>query len=138
VLGDTEIECVRVPGHTPGAMAYFFQIEDRGRGYTVGIHGGPGINTLTVEYLQKYGLPLDRRADYLASLQRLKGRSVDVFIGAHPGQNDTLGKRARLTKAEGGIGGPTGEGQNPFVDETAWPAFLAGLEQSAGKAFASS
>jgi metallo-beta-lactamase class B len=123
-LGNTAIECVHIPGHTPGAMAYFFEIEEGASTYTVGIHGGPGINTLSDEYLEGYGLPLSRRADYLASLERLKERSVDVFIGAHPAQNATLTKMAQM-----------GEGKNPFVARNAWPAFLADLEESAREAF---
>lgn len=123
-LGTTAIECVHIPGHTPGAMAYFFQVEEGGRAYTVGIHGGPGINTLSCEYLEEYGLPFSWRDDYFSSLERLKERSVDLFIGAHPGQNATLEKRARM-----------GRGGNPFVHPTAWPAFLAELERNARLAF---
>jgi metallo-beta-lactamase class B len=123
-MGNTAIECMHIPGHTPGAMAYFFQIEDRDRAYTVGIHGGPGINTLSREYLEGYGLPFSRRDDYLASLHRLQQRSVDLFIGAHPAQNATLDKRARMR-----------QGVNPFLDPTAWPAFLAELERNALEAF---
>lgn len=123
-LGNTTIECLGIPGHTPGAMAYFFQVEDEGQHYRVGIHGGPGLNTLTPEYLDKYGLPYSRRSDYKRSLERLKGQKVDVFIGAHPGQNQTLAKRARM-----------GKGDNPFVDPAAWPAYLAGLEENARAAF---
>jgi metallo-beta-lactamase class B len=119
-LGNTTIECVSIPGHTPGAMAYFFQVEDGGQSYRAGIHGGPGLNTLTAEYLDKYGLPHSRRADYMRSLARLQEQEVDVFIGAHPGQNQTLAKRARM-----------GEGSNPFVDPAAWPAYLADLERNA-------
>jgi metallo-beta-lactamase class B len=123
-LGNTAIECVHIPGHTPGAMAYFFQIEDGGQMYTVGIHGGPGINTLSDGYLEGYGLPFSQRDDYLASLGRLKRRSVDVFIGAHPAQNATLTKRLQKS-----------ESRNPFLDRAAWPAYLAELEQNAREAF---
>ena len=119
-LGNTTIECLGIPGHTPGAMAYFFQIEDGGQSYRVGIHGGPGLNTLTPEYLDKYGLPYSRRSDYMRSLDRLKEREVDVFIGAHPGQNQTLAKWAWMR-----------EGINPFVDPAAWPAYLADLDRNA-------
>jgi metallo-beta-lactamase class B len=129
-LGNTAIECVHIPGHTPGAMAYFFQVEDEGKTYTAGIHGGPGLNTLTDEYLEQYNLPFSRRADYMASLRRLQARSVDLFIGAHPAQNDTLTKMLRLNARD-----QSGEAENPFVDGTAWPAFLQGLEAAAREAF---
>jgi len=119
-IGNTSIECLHIPGHTPGAMSYFFEISDSGNTYTVGIHGGPGLNTLSMEYLEKYGLPLSRLTDYMNSLQRLKERSVDVFIGAHPGQNATLVKRTLMK-----------DGKNPFLDKTAWPMFLETLEKNA-------
>jgi hypothetical protein len=57
-------------------------------------------------------------------LAKLKARDVDIFIGAHPGQNDTLVKRERITAAE-----------NPFIDRNAWPAFLARLEVGAASLF---
>ena len=111
-MGNATIECLSVPGHTPGSMAYLFEITDNGTIHTVGIHGGPGLNTLTKEYLEKHGLPLSRRTDYMRSVERLKERTVDVFIGAHPGQNATLDKRAAMK-----------DGKNPFLDKTAWPSF---------------
>jgi len=55
----------------------------------------------------------------------LKRQKVDIFIGAHPGQNNTLGKGSRLK-----------EGKNPFIDDTAWPSFLRQLEENARNAFA--
>lgn len=123
-LGCTTIECVHSPGHTAGCMSFFFEIEDRSATYTVGIHGGPGLNTLTNEYLERYRLPLSRRKDYVASLQRLKKRAVDIFIGAHPDQNDTFGKRD-LSRV----------GENRFVDKEAWRKFHEMLENNARAAF---
>jgi metallo-beta-lactamase class B len=123
-LGDTCIQCLHIPGHTPGAMAYFFEVEDRGKTYQVGIHGGPGLNTLSTAYLEQYALPTSRRADYLRSLDRLKEREVDLFIGAHPAQNAALEKRTLMR-----------DGENPFLDKTAWPLFLSSLEAQARGAF---
>jgi len=123
-LGETSIECLSIPGHTPGSMSYFFAIKDGRNTYTVGIHGGPGLNTLSKEYLSKYGLPLSRRDDYMNSLQKLKNRSVDIFIGAHPGQNATLAKQSLMK-----------DGRNPFLDKTAWPKFLETLEENAKNEF---
>ncbi len=125
-LGRTCIECVHTPGHTAGCMSYFFEIEDDTTSYRVGIHGGPGLNTLTDEYLTQYALPASRRRDYVASLHRLQTRSVDVFIGAHPDQNDTFGKRALLRA-----------GENRFIDREAWQEFLKTLEDNARAAFGS-
>jgi metallo-beta-lactamase class B len=123
-LGNTEIECVHTPGHTPGSMSYFFKVCHQGRDCTVGIHGGPGLNTLSDAYLQAHSLPAAARQDYTSSLETLRSREVDIFIGAHPGQNDTLGKRARMA-----------DHQNPFIDPGAWPTFLHQLEENARQAF---
>jgi metallo-beta-lactamase class B len=124
-LGALAIECLHIPGHTPGSMSYFFEVKDGGRTFKVGIHGGPGLNTLSAEYLEKYGLPMSRREDYMNSLRRLKEREVDIFIGAHPGQNRTLEKRDLMGKGE----------QNPFVAPQDWHAFLDGLEENARNLF---
>jgi hypothetical protein len=61
---------------------------------------------------------------YLTSLEKLERHDVDVFIGAHPGQNDTLEKRERMTG-----------GGNPFIDRKAWPTFLSQLKTKAKNAF---
>ena len=124
ILGKTTIDCVHIPGHTPGSMAYFFEIKDQGENLIVGIHGGPGLNTLTEEYLLAYDLSLDNRRHYLASLEKLKTRSVDIFLGAHPGQNDTLAKCERMTSAN-----------NPFIDKQGWSTYLSQLELNAIQAF---
>lgn len=123
-LGNMEIHCLATPGHTPGTISYFFDVIEADHTYRVGIVGGPGLNTLSDQYLAQYGLPASRRQDYLDSVARQKEQKVDIFIGAHPGQNDTLGKRRQMT-----------EQHNPFIDASAWPAFLNGLEQNATSAF---
>lgn len=122
--GNVEIECLHIPGHTPGAMAFFFQVEEGGERYSVGLNGGPGLNTLTDEYLAQYGLSFEARAHYLASLEKLKARYVDITLGAHPGQNDTLRKRERI-----------GREKNPFVDAKEWPRSTSQLEANAREAF---
>jgi len=123
-MGGVEIDCMHIPGHTPGSISYFFDVEEQGKTFRVGINGGPGLNTLTTEYMEKYGLPMSRREDYMKSLRRMQGREVDIFIGAHPGQNGTLEKRAEMT-----------DSRNPFIDRDAWPRFLGGLEAAAAKQF---
>ncbi len=119
-MGNTEIECVHCPGHTPGSMSFFFHVYEKNRAYAVGMHGGPGLNTLTKEYLDKYGLSRDARETYLKSLEKLCKRDIDIFIGAHPAQNDTLGKRSRMSLSE-----------NPFIDRQSWPLFLGELKSNA-------
>jgi metallo-beta-lactamase class B len=123
-LGNTTIECLHTPGHTAGCMSYFFNVTVGTENLTAGIFGGPGLNTLSDNYLNFYKLPVSRRSDYLASVQRLKSRHVDIFIGAHPEHNDTPGRQSRL-----------GQGNNPFMDPQGWQAFLDDLEIKARRVF---
>jgi metallo-beta-lactamase class B len=122
--GNVTLECVGVPGHTPGSMSYFFEVEEDGKRLRVGNHGGPGLNTLTDAYMSEYGLPASCRDDYEKSLARLREEEVDIFIGIHPNQNDTFGKYAGFD-----------EGKNRFIDKAAWPAFLDALDRNAKEMF---
>ena len=123
-IGNTEVECVHTPGHTPGSMSFFFKVCDGTKDYTVGIYGSPGLNTLTDEYLTMYGLSHDARQKYLTSLKKIKARTVDILLGSHPEYGDILGKRERM-KGD----------RNPFIDMAAWPTFLSHLETSAKEEF---
>ena len=124
-LGSTSIQCVHTPGHTPGCFSYFFEVAEHGRTYRVGIMGGPGLNTLTDEYFERYGLDGEpRRRDYFASLERLMRERVDIQIGAHPGQSNTFGKHTAVSPEA-----------NSFVDGNDWPKFLNQLHDAAAAQF---
>jgi metallo-beta-lactamase class B len=112
-LGNTKIECVSTPGHTPGTMSFFFEVFYKGKSYTCGTHGGLGLNSMMKEFLDAYGLSYDCRDAFVKGLDRVRNRKVEIFIGNHVGNNDTLGKAAKMT-----------EDYNPFIDETAWPTFI--------------
>ncbi len=117
-LGNTKIDILSTPGHTPGTISLFFDIEENGKTYRAGMHGGVGTNTLELEWLDKYGLSHDCRQQFLAGLARLKKIHVDVFLGNHCWNNDTLGKYEKsLTQKE-----------NPFIDPEGWLAFLRDCE----------
>jgi len=60
----------------------------------------------------------------MQSLEKMKHERVDVFLGIHPAQSDTLARQARRTPAA-----------NPFIDPAAWPALLKGLEENARQLF---
>lgn len=123
-LGNTTIRCLHTPGHTAGTISFFFNVGVDGQTYTAGIHGGPGLNTLSAEYLKSRDLPVSNRNDFQTSLKRLNSEVVDVFIAAHPFQNDTFGKQSRL-----------GDESNPFIDQAAWPKFINKLENDAQNEF---
>ena len=114
-LGNTSIRCVSTPGHTPGTTSFFFDVEENGCKLRAGMHGGVGMNSLSATYLKKANLPLTLQQDFLDGLERLRKEHVDIFIGNHVKNNDTVGKGAALKLSRE---------NNPFIDEKAWPTFL--------------
>jgi metallo-beta-lactamase class B len=95
-LGGTTVRAVATPGHTPGAMSYFFDVTDGKETYTAALHGGMGINTLSREYLNRYDLPYSLRADFVSAMERLAGERVDIFLGNHMQHNKTGEKADRV------------------------------------------
>jgi metallo-beta-lactamase class B len=43
-LGDTTVDVIATPGHTPGTLSYVFPVKDRGRTLTVAYSGGTAFN----------------------------------------------------------------------------------------------
>lgn len=113
-LGNTQIHAMHTPGHTEGTMSYFFRIEGDNRGLIAATHGGIGINTMSREYLRKYGLPFSLRDDFLRGLSRLRELHVDVLIPNHQDQWNTTERYQR--KIAGDL--------DSFVDDNAWLAYL--------------
>jgi metallo-beta-lactamase class B len=97
-LGGTSIRAVATPGHTPGAMSYFFDVTDGCETFRAGLHGGMGTNTMTSEYLDKYSLPYTLRDDFRRSMKRLAEERVDIFLGNHMQHNKT-GEKADKVRA---------------------------------------
>lgn len=109
-LGNTKITFLETPGHTRGTVSFFFETEEGGKTYRVGMFGGAGANTLAQGHFDYEGC----REDYRASLERLRKEPVDVFIGNHVWNNDTAVKGEWLLKT----------GENKFIDPTLWRTFL--------------
>lgn len=109
-LGNTTISFMDTPGHTKGTVSLFFDTEDDGKTYRVGMFGGAGANTLAQGCFD-YD---DCRADYRDSLHKLQKEQVDVFIGNHVWNNDTAVKGELLLKT----------GVNKFIDKDIWHEFL--------------
>ena len=95
-LGGTTVRAVATPGHTPGALSYFFDVTDGRETFHAGLHGGMGINTLSREYLNRYDLPYSLRADFVSGMERLAGERVDIFLGNHMQHNKTGEKADRV------------------------------------------
>ncbi len=109
-LGNVTISFMETPGHTKGTISIFFETEDNGKTYRVGMFGGAGANTMAQGYFDYDGC----REEYRNSLHRLKNEKVDVFIGNHVWNNDTAVKGEVLLKT----------GENRFIDQNLWHEFL--------------
>ena len=112
-LGNTEITCVATPGHTPGAMSYFFNVTDGKETYRAGLHGGMGINTLSAEFLTKYNLPFSLREDFCNSMLRLNQQKVHIFLGNHMQHNNTEEKAKALLSGD----------NHAFVNPDEWNSY---------------
>ena len=126
-FGKTKIRAVGTPGHTPGTMSYFFNVDDGKDTYIAGMQGGAGVNSLTKRFLEKYNLPISCREDFATSMEKIKNEHVDILIGNHPGDVDTAGKYARMQEGE----------ENPFIDPTALERRLAYIMNQFNKMVAS-
>lgn len=114
-MGSVTIECLPIPGHTPGAMAFFMELKETGRTLRAGLFGGAGKGSLSMAALRRFEQPLSLRQDMLDSLDAMQYQHVDIMLGNHPGNNDTLKRRERQLRGDA----------EAFVDPAAWPRFLA-------------
>lgn len=116
-FGNTTMTFHLVPGHTEGCIAIFFDAYDGGETRRCGYYGGFGFNTLQKDFLIEIGDPDYRtRQTYLESLSKVRGQKVDIFLGNHCINNQTLERRQRQ------LDDPAGP--NPFVDPAAWGEYL--------------
>ena len=113
-IGDVPIRCVACPGHTPGAMSFFFPVTEDGQTYTVAIHGGAGLNTLGRSFIEEYGV--NWRQDFLNSIEKLLPEKVDIFLANHTKVCHTAEKYQLLC-----------QGKNAFIDPAGWQQFLHSL-----------
>lgn len=104
-FGEIEITAKHCPGHTPGTYSFFFHLQEDGKVYRCGMHGGIGVNTLTKSYLAEHNLPLSYQDAFLDNLNRMKQEKVDIPLGSHTNHNHMLEKAAKL-----------GQKPNPFID----------------------
>lgn len=116
-FGHTTMTFFLVPGHTDGCIACFFDAHDGGETRRCGYYGGFGFNTLQKDYLMEIGDPtLQTRQVYLDSLAKVRSQRVEIFLGNHCINNQTLERRRQQLED------PTGP--NPFVDPAAWGKYL--------------
>ena len=120
-LGNTDIKCVLSPGHTFGTLSFFFDVTEGGRTLRVGYMGGAGFLTMYKSYCSWYHLPQTKALVMKDTIQKLWQEPVDITLGNHPAQNNTMGKRQYMLEHPG---------TNPFIGEAGWHTFLAKLEEN--------
>lgn len=123
-LGNTDITCVLSPGHTFGTMSFFFDVTDGQQTLRAGYLGGAGFLTMYKAYCSWYHLPQTKCEELGKTIQKLWAERVDITLGNHPPQNNTLGKREFM------LNNP---GTNPFVNPQGWHSFLSRLEENRKK-----
>ena len=96
-FGNTTVRCIHTPGHTDGVMSFIVTLSD---GTVAAMHGGMGSNSMRAEFLKKYGLSFDCREKFKDGLVRLEKERVDLVLGNHPEQNDTVGKMIKRERGE--------------------------------------
>ena len=119
-LGNTVITARATPGHTPGAMSFFFDVTDGRETYRAGLHGGMGINTMCREFLDKYGLSYDCREKFANAMDRLKEERVDIFLGNHMQHNHTAERYARILEGD----------EKAFVRPEEWAEYAEWAKQN--------
>lgn len=104
VVGDTTIQVIEIPGHTPGSLAFIFPVQDGANSHVAGLFGGtilaPGF--APVPGLRQY---IDSIAHYLEVARQLQ---VDVEVQNHPIFDDTPARLAALAARTPGA-------EHPFV-----------------------
>lgn len=113
-IGGRPFTFLITPGHTQGALTFFFPAHDGGREVRAGMFGGGGLKTMEYAYLDRYGLPHSLRDDFLAAIDRVMGERVELHLGNHLGDNAHYNKLSRVGTSP----------ENPFVDTATWSAFL--------------
>lgn len=116
-FGNTTITFTLVPGHTAGCIACFFDAYGDEGAKRCGYYGGFGFNTLQKDYLVEFGdTGYKTRQVYLDSLAKVRDEKVEIFLGNHCINNQTLERRQKQ------MDDPTGP--NPFIDTEVWGAYL--------------
>ena len=116
-FGNIRFKCVLCPGHTEGVVSLFFEADGDEGVKRFGFYGGFGFNTLQKNFLLEFGDPeFKMRQVYLDSLAKVRDQKVDVMLGNHGHNNDTLGRRQKQ------IDNP--DGPNPFIYPDCWKDYL--------------
>lgn len=117
-LGDTTVQIVATPGHTPGTISLIFPVRDGDENHYVGYWGASAVSFLPPEGVLEYMASADKFA-------RMDSR-VDVPLTNHPFIDGTLLKLEALDSRGGGE-------PHPFVEgNTGFRAWMEAIHECAG------
>jgi len=100
-------------------MSFFFDVTDGQTTLRAASFGGVGLLTMHKPYCRRDHLPENMSEVMLHSIQKVKNEKVDIVLGNHPAQNNTLGKRQQMIEKSQ---------TNPFIDPDEWRSFLLELD----------
>lgn len=82
-FGNIRIRPVHTPGHTPGCTSFFLYVNCCSETLLLAMHGGLGLNGLSLAELETAGLPAILQQAYLTSLEAILDEPVDIVIPSH-------------------------------------------------------
>ncbi len=110
-LGDTTVNIISIPGHTPGSIAFIFPVREGRRRHVAGLFGGTILTSdrITTPGLQTY---VQSIAHYLDAAKKAK---VDVEVQNHALFDMTPERIAKLKARKGNEPNPFVVGNDRYV-----------------------
>jgi metallo-beta-lactamase class B len=100
-LGDTSLQVLETPGHTPGTLSAIIPVQDGDEAHKAILWGGNGFN---------FGRNPERFRSYIESAGRVaelaESEGIDVFLSNHSGLDGTESKTGQLTSRAKGAPNP--------------------------------
>lgn len=127
-LGDTKIQCVSTPGHTPGGLSFIFPVTDEGRPHMAAMWGGSGLPYAIsdkVKYLKSA----------LVFAEATSQAGCDVEISTHPFLDKGTERLALVNAITDGIPNPfvLGKENYKYYEAMFLNMCLEALEKQAGE-----
>lgn len=91
-LGRFRVRTQPTPGHTPGAVSFYFEDTDNetGETYVCAMHGGLGVNPMRPEALKAEGLSENVAHRFISDCEQLAKWKVDIMLPSHLNQGNVL------------------------------------------------
>ena len=117
-LGETVLTAHKTAGHTKGCTTWTLPVQEGGRSLNAVIVGSPNVLS-SYNLIDSPAYP-QMAADFAQQFRTLKSLPCDIFLGAHGGYFDLLGKFARKQ-----AGDPIA-----FVDPAGYQSYIAERQQA--------